>query len=119
MVLFFLSLGYMISILHINTLVLIIGISLGSIWSIYIAKKYSPQERPDKSDKDCTRGNIKKHTTIKFIKMSYIISMLLILFTQKDIIGISIFTGVLLEMITITPWGTKFFQWIDGKKVTE
>ena len=89
MVLFFLSLGYLISILHINTLVLIIGISLGSIWGIHIAKKYAPQERPDKSDKDCERGNTKKHTTIKFIKMSYIISMILILFTQKYIIGIS------------------------------
>ena len=118
MVLFFLSLGYLISILHINTLVLVVGISLGSIWSIYIAKKYSPQERPDKSDKDCDRGNIKKYKTIKFIKFSYIISMILILFTQKYIIGISIFTGVLLEMVTITPRGTRFFQWIDSKKVT-
>ena len=118
MVLFFLSLGYLISILHINTLVLVVGISLGSIWSIYIAKKYSPQERPDKSDKDCDHGNIKKYKTIKFIKFSYIISMILILFTQKYIIGISIFTGVLLEMVTITPRGTRFFQWIDSKKVT-
>ena len=117
MVLFFLSLGYIISILHINTIILITGISLGSIWSIYIAKKYAPQERPDKSDKDCDRGDIKKHATIKFIKLSYIISMILILFTQKDIIGISIFIGVLLEMVTITPWGTKFFQLVDGKKV--
>ena len=119
MVLFFLSLGYIISILHINTLVLITGISLGSIWSICVAKKYAPQERPDKSDKDCDLGNIKKHMTIKFIKFSFVISMILILFTQKYIIGVSIFTGVLLEMFTITPIGTRFFQWIDGKKVTE
>ena len=118
MVLFFLSLGYLISILHINTLVLVVTISLGSIWSIFIAKKYSPQERPDKSDKDCDHGNVKKNMTIKFIKLSYMISMILILFTQKYIIGISIFAGVLLEMITITSMGTRFFQWIDGKKVT-
>jgi len=114
----FLSLGYIVSSIH-NTLFITGIFTIGAIWSIYIALKYAPQERPDKTDKDCDNGNKMKYRTVMFIIVSFIISMILILFTQKYIIGISIFAGVLLEMITITPWGTKFFQLIDGKKVSK
>jgi len=115
---FFLSLGYIVSSVH-NTLFIMGVFTTGLIWSIYIALKYAPQERPDKTDKDCDNGNKMKHRTIVFIIVSFVISMILILFTQKYIIGISIFAGVLLEMITITPIGTRLFQWIDKKKVME
>ena len=118
MVLFFLSLGYIVNSIH-NTPFIAGVLTIGFIWSIYIAQKYSPQERPDKTDKDCDNGNKMKYRTIAFIVVSFIISMILILFTQKYIIGISIFAGILLEMITITPGGTKLFQFIDGKKVKE
>jgi len=117
MIVFFLSLGYIINSVHISLIMSFIVITMGFGWSIYIAFKYAPQERPDKTDKDCDNGNKMKYRTIVFIIVSFVISMLLILFTQKYIIGVSIFFGVLLEMITITSWGTKFFQWIDGKKV--
>jgi len=114
----FLSLGYMVSKINIDYISIIIVIFLVCFgWSIIIALKYAPQERPDKSDKDCNNGNIMKYRTIVFVIVSFVISMILILFTQKYIIGVSIFVGVLLEMVTITPWGTKFFQWIDNKKV--
>ena len=113
----FLSLGYVISIVHISSLNLIFFMFLGLLWSIFIAFIYAPQERKDKTDKDCDNGNKKKHMTIVFIIVSYVISMLLVFFTKKYIIGISIFTGVLLEIFTISHVGTRIFQWIDGKKV--
>jgi len=115
---FFLSLGYMVNqihTIHLMIVVLIFTVCFG--WSIIIALKYAPQERLDKSDKDCNNGNIMKYRTTVFIIVSFVISMILILFTQKYIIGVSIYVGVLLEMITITPAGTRLFQWIDGKKV--
>jgi len=115
----FLSLGYVVSQIYIGYMVYIIGIFLVCFgWSIIIALKYAPQERHDKTDKDCNNGNKMKYRTIWFIVISFVASMILILFTQKHIIGISIFTGVLLEMMTIAPWGTKIFKFIDGKKVS-
>lgn len=117
---FFLSLGYLVNQIYINSIVTAITVFIGYIWSIYSAYKYSPQERPDKSDKDCDNGNKKKYTTVIFIAISFSISMILIAFTQQKLISMSIFTGVLLEMFTITPWGTRLFQWIDrvgGKEI--
>jgi len=114
----FLSLGYIVISIH-NTLFITGIFTIGVIWSIIIALKYAPQERPDKTDKDCDNGNKMKYRTVAFIIVSFVISMILILFTEKYIIGISIFVGVLLEMMTITPVGTKFFQWVDGKKVSK
>jgi len=109
----FLSLGYMVSSVH--NVPFIAGILItGLIWSIYIALKYAPQERSDKTDKDCDNGDKMKYRTVAFIIVSFVISMILILFTQKYIIGVSIFVGVLLEMVTITPTGTRFFLWFDG-----
>jgi len=114
----FLSLGYLVSKINIDYISIIIGVFLVCFgWSIIIALKYAPQERPDKTDKDRDNGNKMKYRTVAFIIVSFVISMILILFTEKYIVGISIFVGVLLEMMTITPVGTKFFQWVDGKKV--
>jgi len=113
---FFLTLGYMVSRIHINTSTLALGLLLGCIWSIIVAYKHAPQERSDKSDKDCDNGNKMKHRTIGFIIISFIISMMAILFTKQYIISVSIFTGVLLEMFTITPIGTRLFKWIDGER---
>ena len=111
----FLSLGYMVS--QTYNMQFIIGIfTIGFIWSIYVAIKYAPQERPDKTDKDCDNGNKIKHRTIVFIIVSFVISMILILLTQKYIIGISIFVGVLLEVFTISPVGTRLFKFIDNEK---
>ena len=116
----FLSLGYMVSKLNIDYISIIIGIFLVCFgWSIIIALKYAPQERPDKTDKDCANVNKMKYRSVMFIIVSFIISMMLILFTEKYIIGMSIFTGVLLEMVTITPIGTRLFQLVDGKKVSK
>jgi len=114
---FFLSLGYVVSQIHMSLLMTIVCVMMGSVWSIYMALKYAPQERPDKSDKDCDNGNKMKHRTIVFIIASFAISMMLILFTQKYIIGVSIFTGILLEMMTITPIGTRLFKFIDNGRV--
>jgi len=119
MISFFLSLGYIVSQMHISVLLMIASMSIGFIWSIVTAIKYAPQERSDKSDKDCDNGNKMKHRTIIFIVFSFIISSLIYIFTQQYIISISIIVGVLLEMFTISPVGTKIFQWIDGKKVIE
>lgn len=116
MIIFFLSLGYMVTQVHVISLIAIIGIALGMIWSIATALKYAPQERYDKSDKDCDNGNKKKYMTVLFIIISFVIS---IIFIQNKIICISIFTGVLLEMFTITPIGTRFFKWIDNEKVVQ
>jgi len=114
----FLSLGYLVSQVHITPVITSICITLGFVWSIIIALKYAPQERPDKTDKDCDNGNKMKYKTVMFIIVSFIISMILILFTEKYIIGMSIFTGVLLEMFTISPVGTRLFKFIDNGEVT-
>lgn len=111
---FFISLGYVIYHIHINLLSRFIFLSLGFIWSYYIARKYAPQERPDKSDKDCEHGNKMKYRSIKYVVVSYIISLI---FIRYEVISLSIFTGVLLEMFTITPIGTHLFRWIDKGKV--
>jgi accessory gene regulator B len=114
MIVFFLSLGYLVTSIHINIPIIIISIISGYIWSIIIAYKYAPQERPNKSDKDCENNNKMKHRTIIFIVLSSIIS---VMFIHNQLISISIFTGVLLEMFTITSIGTRLFNFIDGKKV--
>lgn len=113
----FLSLGYMVSYIQYDIPFVIGVITTGLIWSTYIALKYAPQERPDKTDKDCDNGNKIKYASVAFIIISFIISMMLILFTGKYIIGISIFVGVLLEIFTISQVGMRIFQFIDNKKV--
>jgi len=110
MIFFFLSLGYVVTQVHISSLILIIGAILGMIWSIVTALKYAPQERADKSDKDCDNGNRKKYMTVLFIIVSSIISMV---FVQNKVICLGVSTGVLLEIFTITPIGTKLFKLID------
>jgi len=108
MIICFLSLGWIVTQIHIDYLYLIIGY----IISIYLAYKYAPQEREDKSDKDCDNGNIKKHRSILFVTVCCVISI--VLFKSHQIISVSIFFGVLLEVFTITSVGTRFFKWIDG-----
>lgn len=110
MIFFFLSLGYLVTNVDLNTIHTATFLTIGLIWSIYIAYKYAPQERIDKSDKDCENGNKMKHKTILIIIICYLISLL---FMYNQLISLSIFTGILLEMFTITPIGTKLFQWID------
>jgi len=114
MIIFFLSLGYVVTQAYLSSLIVIIGIMLGAIWSMAVALKYAPQERADKSDKDCDNGNKKKYMVVIFIVISFIISMV---FIQNKIICLSISTGVLLEMFTITSIGTKIFKWIDNEEV--
>lgn len=116
MILFFLALGYSASLLY-NICATVVFIVLGFIWSMVMAIKYAPQEREDKSDKDCDNGNVMKRRTKIFIVLFFIISMMLVLFTNQYTIGIGIFVGMLLEIFTITPMGTKIFRYIDNKKV--
>ena len=108
----FLSLGYIVNNVLLTPLFLAMFFNLGFIWSILMAVKYAPQERPDKSDKDCDNGNIKKHRSILFVTVCCVISI--VLFKSHQIISVSIFFGVLLEVFTITSVGTRFFKWIDG-----
>ena len=72
----------------------------------------SPQEREDKSDKDCDNGNIKKYRSILFVTVCCFLSVVFL--NSHQIISTSVFFGVLLEIFTITPIGTRFFKWIDG-----
>jgi len=115
MIVLFLSLGYIVSQIYINTLIIIPIITLGFVWSLVMAIKYAPQERPDKSDKDCNTGNKMKHRTIAYIIVSCVTSLI---FIHNQLISLSIFTGTLLEILTITPIGAKIFQRLDNKKVT-
>jgi len=108
MIICFLSLGWIATQININYLHLIIGY----IISIYLSYKYAPQEREDKSDKDCDNGNIKKYRSILFVTVCCFLSIVLL--NSHQIVSISVFFGVLLETFTITPIGTKFFKWIDG-----
>jgi len=108
MIICFLSLGWVVTKIHINYLYLIFGY----IISIYLAYKYAPQEREDKSDKDCDNGNIKKYRSILFVTVCCFFSVVLL--NSHQIISTSIFFGVLLEISTITPIGARFFKWIDG-----
>ena len=108
MIICFLSLGWIVTQIHINYLYLIIGY----IISIYLTYKYAPQEREDKSDKDCDNGNIKKHKSILFVTVCCFLSIVLL--NSHQIISTSVFFGVLLEISTITPIGARFFKWIDG-----
>lgn len=110
MIILFLTLGYLVNQVQINFLCL----NVGFIWCIIMAINYAPQERADKSDKDCNNGNKMKHRSIIFIISSYIICLI---FIHNQLISSSIFAGVMLEIFTITPIGTKLFQWIDIKKV--
>jgi len=114
MIVFFLSLGYMVTLAHVSSLVVIISMIVGVVWSITTASKYAPQERLDRSDKDCDNGNKMKHITVLFIIISFILS---VVFIQNKAISISISAGVLLEIFTITPAGTKLFKWIDNEEV--
>jgi len=115
MIVLFLSFGYIVSQIYINALIIIPIITLGFIWSLVMAIKYAPQERPNKSDKDCNNGNKMKHRTIAYIIVSCVTSLI---FINDQLISLSIFTGTLLEILTITPIGAKVFQWLDNKKVT-
>jgi len=108
MIICFLSLGWIATQIHINYLYLIIGYTI----SVYLAYKYAPQEREDKSDKDCDNGNIKKHRSILFVTVCCFLSVVLL--NSHQIISASVFFGVLLEIFTITPIGSRFFKWIDG-----
>lgn len=114
MIVFFLSLGYVVNNIQTSSMIIFVFLTLGLIWNIIMAYKYSPQERPDKTDKDCNNGNKMKHRTIKFIIISYILCLL---FIHNLLVSLSIFTGIILEMFTITPIGIKIFQWIDKGKV--
>jgi len=109
MIFCFLSLGWVVTQIHISYLHLIIGYIIG----LYLTYKYAPQEREDKSDRDCDNGNIKKQRSILFIIFCFIVSI--IFFKSHQIISVSIFFGVLLEIFTITSVGVKFFKWIDGE----
>lgn len=109
MIVCFLSLGWIVTKIHIN----LESIILGYIICIYLSYKYAPQERQDKSDKDCDNGNVKKYKTMLFVTVCGILSMVLV--GSYQLISLSIFFGVLLEIFTITPIGTKLFKWIDGK----
>lgn len=108
MILCFLSLGWVVTQIHIYYEYLIIGY----LFCLYLAYKYAPQEREDKSDKDCDHGNVKKHRSIIFVTLCFIISI--ILFNSHQMISIGIFFGILLEIFTITPIGTRFFKLVDG-----
>ena len=108
MIICFLSLGWIVTQIHIDYLYLIIGY----IISIYLAYKYAPQEREDKSDKDCDNGNIKKYRSMIFVVFCFIVSSICL--KSHQIVSTSVFFGVLLEISTITPIGAKFFRWIDG-----
>jgi len=112
----FLSLGYIVNNILLTPLFLAMFFNLGFIWSILMAVKYAPQERPDKSDKDCDNGNKMKYRSIRLIIISCIVSLI---FIHNQLVSLSVFVGVLLEIFTITPLGTKLFQWIDNKKVVE
>ena len=116
MIVLFLSLGYIVSQIYISTFIIILIITSGFIWSLVMAIKYAPQERSDKSDKDCNNGNKMKYRTIAYIVVSCSLSLI---FMHNQLISLSIFTGTLLEILTITPIGAKLFQWIDNKKVIE
>ena len=109
MIFCFLSLGWVVTQMYISYLHLIIGY----IISLYLAYKYAPQEREDKSDKDCDNGNVKKYRSVLFIVLCSVLSIML--FKSHQIISVSIFFGILLEIFTITPIGTRFFKWIDGE----
>jgi accessory gene regulator B len=113
MIAVFLSLGYIVKQIHMDSTHIFLALSLGLGWSLILALKYAPQERVDKSDKDCDNGNKMKYRTIIFIVVSFIVSM----FLSNKIISISICVGALLEMLTITPIGTKIFKSIDQWKV--
>lgn len=110
MIFFFLSFGYLANHIHINFL----GINIIYALSMIFAYKYSPFERKDKSDKDCNNGNKQKMLVMLFIHIC-VLMISLIYYYYKNILIINAITlGVLLEMITVTPWGIKFFQWIDN-----
>lgn len=109
MIFCFLSLGWIVNHIHISYMHIIIGYVI----SLYSAYRYAPQEREDKSDRDCDNGNIKKHRSILFVVVCLIVSS--ILFKSHQIISVSIYFGVLLEVFTIIPIGTKLFKWIDGE----
>jgi len=108
MIICFLSLGWIVTQIHIDYLYLIIGYTI----SIYLTYKYAPQEREDKSDKDCDNGNVKKHRSILFVTVCCFLSVVLL--NSHQIISTSVFFGVLLEIFTITSIGARFFKWIDG-----
>jgi len=108
MIICFLSLGWIVTQIHIDYLYLIIGYTI----SIYLTYKYAPQEREDKSDKDCDNGNVKKHRSILFVTVCCFLSVVLL--NSHQIISTSVFFGVLLEIFTIMPIGANFFKWIDG-----
>jgi len=112
MIFSFLSLGYTATLIPMTNLIAGICFTVGLIWSVYIAAKYAPQERQDKSDKDCDSGNIKKKTSILFIVFCNVVSVML--FKSHQMISISVIFGILLEVFTITPIGIKFFKFIDG-----
>lgn len=111
MIIFFISLGWLATKIHINYTYLIIGY----IISLYFTDRYAPLERKDKSDKDYDNGNVKKHKSMRFVILTCMLSI--VLFKSHEIISTSIFLGVLLETSTFIPIGTKLFKWIDGDHI--
>lgn len=109
MIFSFISLGVLISKVNINIEYIIISY----IFSLIYAWKYAPMEREDKTDKDCDNGNRFKKITIALVLLGLIVSIALYISNYTEIAN-SIAFGVLLEMMTVTPWGIKFFTRLDG-----
>ena len=113
MIFFFLSLGYLSSQIHMNFLTINIVYALSMIF----AYKFAPNERPDKTDKDYKNGNKRKMLVMMFIYICLLIVSML--YYYNTLITNAITIGVLLEMVTVTPWGIKFFKWLDDIEVSK
>lgn len=109
MIISFLSLGLFVSKVDINIIYIIVSYML----SLIFAWRYAPQEREDKSDKDCDNGDRFKKITMVFITVGFLVTVMFH-YLNYTIIDNSIALGVFLEMMTVTPLGIKFFTWLDN-----
>lgn len=93
----------------------LILISIVALVGKLTIKRYAPQDTPNKP----IVGYVKRQ---KFKKLSYIflliILILCLILIRNNLIVLSILTGLLLELWTITPYGVKFFTkanvWLGG-----